>query len=197
MALPLMAREKFTQSAVNEYTGWMTWSGILPLSQKEADAVWADPVLRRRVMKSRAAYKNKSKAPGIIQAKTRVVLIVCNDPDLTRLTRDSPTPTRLSEFVILAIAASGANRAFQEDGLQWHLWLSDAEKAFLQGVQDKTERGNQPPNMAPPRDPTLEAANAYPAPLYEIVGNCYGLANAPRVWSVPCAGLDSRSTPLR
>ena len=98
------------------------------------------------------------------------------------LTRDSPTPTRLSEMLILAIATAGANRAFNFDGEIWRLWLSDAEKAFLQGKQDLTERGGQPLFMEPPRDPILRDAGAYPAPLYKITGNGYGLSNAPRVW---------------
>ena len=132
-------------------------------------------------MKSRGAYKDKSRGTGPLQAKTRVVIIGCQDPDLRQLTRDSPTPTRLSEYLILSIAASGANILFTVDGKKWYLWLSDASQAFLQGSQDPSER-NGPLYMEPPKDPIRHEAGAFPAALYEVTGNCYGLANAPRVW---------------
>ena len=181
-ALPVMMRGKYVQSAISEYEGWMAWGGLQPLTEKEAMQVWSDPKMKRRVMKSRAAYRDKARGMGQLKAKTRVVIIGCMDPDLKVLTRDSPTPTRLSEMLILAIATAGANRLFNFDGEIWRLWLSDAEKAFLQGKQDLTERGGQPLYMEPPRDPILRDAGAYPAPLYKITGNGYGLANAPRVW---------------
>ena len=89
-------------------------------------------------------YRDKSRGVGEIRAKARVVLIGCCDPDLERLTRDSPTPTRLSECILMSVAASGANGDFNNDGRIWRLWVSDAEKAFLQGDQDTTERSGQP-----------------------------------------------------
>ena len=54
----------------------------------------------------------------------------------------------------------------------------------LQGSQDPSER-NGPlymELMEPPKNPIQHKAGAFPALLYEITGNCYGLANAPRVW---------------
>ena len=36
--------------------------------------------------------------------------------------------------------------------------------------------------MEPPRDPIQVEAGSFPSDLYQIQGNCYGLANAPRVW---------------
>ena len=182
MAMPWPAIEKFIESAYTEYEGWMNWSTIRPLTKDEVKQVLSDPVLKRRILRSRAAYKDKSRGIGELRAKTRVVLIGCADPDLRQLTRDSPTPTRLSETIIMAIAASGANRLFQGDGKSWSLWLSDAEKAFLQGEQDSSERYDLPLFMEPPNDPIIKASGAYSAELYQITGNCYGLSNAPRVW---------------
>ena len=183
MEMNVMTRDKYVASAKNEFNGWMDWAGVRPLSEAEAQKVWKTPALRRRILKSRAAYRDKNRGMGELKAKTRVVLVGCGDPDLRQLTRDSPTPSRLSEFLILSIATAGANRDFNNDGLKWSLWLSDAEKAFLQGSQDMSERSGDI-YMQPPRDPILEAANAFPAPLYQVTGNCYGLANAPRVWYV-------------
>ena len=181
MTMPTMSQDAFIQSCAKEYQGWMKWTSVRPLTQKEADEVMSDPAPRRRVLKSRAAYRDKARGIGKIRAKCRVVLIGCNDPDLRQLTRDSPTPSRLSEVVVLSVAASGANRVFNNDNKQWFLWLSDAEKAFLQGLQDKSER-NGPLFMSPPDDPLIKASGSFPAPLYEVTGNCYGLPNAPRVW---------------
>ena len=179
--LPLMMRQKYVESATKEYNGWMDWHGIRPLSDAEAQEVRRDPRLRRRIMKSRAAYRDKARGQGQLRAKTRVVIIGCGDPDLRQLTRDSPTPSRLSEFVILSSAAAGMNRQFNHDGRLWKLWISDAAQAFLQGRQDESERGG-PLFMEPPRDPIQVEAGSFPSDLYQIQGNCYGLANAPRVW---------------
>lgn len=181
VAMPAMMQDKFIQSADKEYQGWMRWTGIRPLTESEANEVWSSPTLRKRILRSRAAYKDKSRGLGELRAKTRVVLVGCGDPDLRQLTRDSPTPSRLSEFLVLSIATAGANRMFHNQPHRWYLWLSDAAQAFLQGRQDPSERSG-PIFMQPPRDPIIEAAGAYPASLYEVTGNCYGLANAPRVW---------------
>ena len=181
VAMPTMMQDKFIQSADKEYQGWMRWTGIRPLTESEANEVWSSPTLRKRILRSRAAYKDKSRGLGELRAKTRVVLVGCGDPDLRQLTRDSPTPSRLSEFLVLSIATAGANRMFDNQPHRWYLWLSDAAQAFLQGRQDPSERSG-PLFMQPPRDPIIEAAGAYPASLYEVTGNCYGLANAPRVW---------------
>ena len=36
--------------------------------------------------------------------------------------------------------------------------------------------------MKPPRGPVIDEVGAYSAPLYEVLGNAYGLPDAPRVW---------------
>ena len=181
MAMDEDTIQSFVKSAVNEHDGWMSWAGVRSLSPAEAKNVFQDPKLRRRIMKARAAYKDKARGVPPLKAKTRVVIIGCGDPDLRQLTRDAPTPTRLSEFIILSIAAAGANKEFNNDGQQWTLWISDAEKAFLQGQQDKSERSG-PIYMMPPQDPIIKRAQVFTSPLYEITGNCYGLCNAPRTW---------------
>ena len=38
--------------------------------------------------------------------------------------------------------------------------------------------------MQSPRDPILSQAAAFPAAMYEVHGHVYGLANAPRLWSL-------------
>ncbi|CAK9042996.1 Integrase catalytic domain-containing protein (Fragment), partial [Durusdinium trenchii] len=171
VAMPKAAYDKFVEAASHEYTGWMQWSTIKPLTLKRIQEIRNDPVLRRRILKSRVAYKDKSKGQGQLRAKARTVLIGRQDPDLKQLTRDSPTPTRLSEMVVMSIATAGANCQFNQDGRRWHMWISDAEKAFLQGQQDSTERQGLPIFMEPPSDPIIKDAGAYPCELYEVVGN--------------------------
>lgn len=184
MTMPAAVKDKYVASVVKEYEGWVKLSGIRPLTDAEAEKGFQDPRLRKRMLKSRAAYKDKSRGMGglnAIMAKCRVVLIVCNDPDFRQLSRDSPTPRRLAEHIVLSSAAAGANRLFNDDGRKWFLWLSDAAQAFLQGRQDSAERSG-PIYMAPLNDPLIVEAGAYPARLYEVTGNCYVLANAPRIW---------------
>ena len=104
--------QKYVDSAASEYSGWLAWGGIGPLSKAEEQRVISDPRLRRRVMKSRAAYRHKNRGVPPLKPKTRVVIIGCSDPDLRQLSLDRPTPSRASEFMILAVATAGANGEF-------------------------------------------------------------------------------------
>ena len=90
---PYMVKEKYIEAASNEFSGWTEWSSIRPLTQKQADEIRADPQQRRRILRSRAAYRDKNKGLGHSRARCRVVLIGCQDPDLTSLTRSQPTPS--------------------------------------------------------------------------------------------------------
>lgn len=128
MKLDADSIQKYVDSAKNEYDGSMKWGGVRLLSKQEAAQVRSSARLKRRVMKSRAAYRDKARGCGPLKAKTRVVVIGCGDRDLRQLSRDSPTPSRLSEMVIMMIAASGANGDFNQDNLRWTLWVSDAER---------------------------------------------------------------------
>ena len=182
IGLPRASYEKYLDAVRTESNNWFSWGGIMPVPTKEAHAILNDPVLGRRVLKSRAAYRDKNKGLGEIRAKCRVDLLGCNDPDLFNLTRDSPTPTRLSESIVMAIAAAGANGEVNHDKKLWRLWISDAKSAFLQGEQNLDERAG-PLYMKPPRDPLIAETNTFSADLYQVLGNGYGLPDAPRVWS--------------
>ena len=71
MKMAPSAIDQFVQSAVKEYNGWTKWTGIVPLSNAEAQKILDDPSLRRRVIKSRAAYRDKSRGLGPLQPKTK------------------------------------------------------------------------------------------------------------------------------
>eukprot|EP00439_Symbiodinium_sp_Y106_P045572 s1978_g5.t2 len=179
--LPRPQYEEYLQATRVENDNWMSWGGIQPISHREAKRITGDLSTARRILRARAAYRDKSKGVGQLRPKCRVVIIGCQDPDIFNITRDSPTPTRLSETLLMTIAAAGANRSVCGSNKQWHLWVSDAKSAFLQGDQDASER-NGPLYMRPPRDPLITETNSFPAELYMVTGNCYGLPNAPRVW---------------
>ena len=98
-----------------------------------------------------------------------------------QLSRDSPTPSRLSEAIILAFAAAGANGEVNGERGFWKLWISDAKSAFLQRERNHEERDG-PLFMYPPKDPLMLATGAFSAELYEVLGNCFGLPDAPRLW---------------
>ncbi|CAE7509174.1 RE1 [Symbiodinium sp. CCMP2456] len=181
LELPRAQYEEYLEATRLESDTWMSWGGIQPVSKKEAKRIMGDPKLSRRVLKARAAYRDKAKGVGPLRAKCRVVIIGCADPDIFSISRDSPTPTRLSEALLMTIATAGANRELGFSGDRWFLWASDAKSAFLQGTQDTSERAG-PLFMLPPKDPLMEETNSFPADLYVITGNCYGLPNAPRVW---------------
>ena len=173
MRLPEDQRVLYEDAAEKEYLNWNNYSSARPLTRQEALEVLKDQNLCRRILRSRNCYRDKNVGRGPVRAKARTVVIGCSDPDLAELERTSPTPSRISLMLILQIYASGKG-----DG--WILFGSDATAAFLQGG-----RGTRKDRlfMFPPRDPISQARNCFPAGLYEIVGNVYGLANAPLEWA--------------
>ena len=171
----------FVQSAKDEEASWKSWNSIRPLSPREAEEVRKSPILRGRVIKARAAYRDKSKGAFPLRPKTRVVAIGCADPDLYSLNRDCATPTRQSEYMVLGIFVAGVNKMFNHKKSRWVLWGGDVKTAFLQGSQEDRQL---PLFLEPPRDGITKMAQTFQSPLYQILGNIYGLANAPRVWQL-------------
>ena len=135
---------------------------------------------RKRILKSRTAFRDKAKNVGPLRAKARCGF-GCNDPDLYSLSRESATPTRQAEMLVYAIFIFGKNGKMNRDGTKWCLWTGDVKTAFLQGVPESRE---EPLYPAPPRDEVSIRAKTSPAPLYLIQGNIYGLASAPRTWTL-------------
>ena len=180
--VPRPTYDKYLDAMYVELENWMSWGGIRPLSRQEGDKVMNDPSLRRIVLRSRPTYKDKNRGIGEVKAKCRVVLIGCNDPDIFSLTQDAPTPTRLREALVMAIAAAGAfNRKMCGDGCRWSLWISDAKSAFLQGEHNREERAG-PLYMLAPCDPLIIETGCFASQVYEVLGNGYGFPDSPRVW---------------
>ena len=175
--------QAFVEATVKEANSFTTWKSLKPISDEEAVHILADPALKRRIITSRACYRDKNKNVPPLKAKTRIVCRGNQDPDLVNLTRQAPTPTRTSEMLVYIIFVSGANgKAFGSEG-QWYLWCGDASTAFLQGTPDWSERSGKL-YLKAPRDPIIIRAKVFPHQLYEITGNIYGLSNAPFTWAV-------------
>ena len=116
------------------------WRCLRPIPPEEEQEIMSNPELKKRVINSRGCYRDKNKGVPPLNAKARIVAQGNQDPDLRSLTRQSPTPNRVSEFLVMAIFVSGINQMAFDSALRWKLWIADAATAFLQGAQDMTER---------------------------------------------------------
>ena len=123
-----------------EEASWRELQSIQPVSNQEADQILNDKQARRRVIRSRAAFRDKNRGQGEIKAKARVVALGHCDPDIFKITRESPTPGRIAEHLAYAFIVAGANAEIGNSGKKWNSWLADASTAFLQGQQPDHER---------------------------------------------------------
>ena len=75
ITMPQAHVQKFLQAIEKEANSWMEWRSIKPLTDAEIAEIKGDAVLRRRVMKSRAAYRDKNRQRGDLKAKCRIVVL--------------------------------------------------------------------------------------------------------------------------
>ena len=153
---------------------------MIPLDDKQAKAILQDPIQKKRVLRSRSAFRDKSKGIPPLKAKRRVVALGHLDPDLFSLSRECATPSRQAEYLLLCIFLSGRNQLAFDQSSTWSLWSGDVKTAFLQGTPE--ERA-QPLYLLPPADGVTKSAGVFSAPMYLVKGSIYGLANAPRTWA--------------
>ena len=85
-------------------------------------------------MRACACYRDKLNGRGgeDIQAKCRIALLGCNDPDLYDIERYAPTATTTA-LHLLQIAAYNQTAA----GGAWQVVTGDVSNAFLQGKSQK------------------------------------------------------------
>ena len=150
----------------------MEWRSVKALSHQEVSDVLKDKILAR----TRSCFRDKAKGLGPLRAKCRAVALGHCDPDLRRLNR---TLNRTSEHVLLLVLTAGSNNNTKK---KWFGWTGDAATAFLQGEQPATER-TLPLYLKPPDDGVTRSTGCWKAPLYLVLTNIYGLANAPRLWA--------------
>lgn len=177
-ATPKSHIQKFLATIKKEANSWAEWGSIRPLSEQEIEHVRADPQLRRRVLRSPAAYCDKNRGQGKLKAKCRIVALGHCDPDIYNLTRSSPTSGRTTEHMLFAMSVAGMNSELGDTSKTWKTWLGDAATAFLQGKQANGER-RLPLYMARPRGPLIDLTPFWKTDLYEVLGNIYGLPNTP------------------
>lgn len=180
--MPSASVQKFLQAIEKEANSWSEWNSIRPLSPEEIAKVKGDPILRKRILRSRAAYRDKNRNQGELRAKCRIVALGHQDPDLYDITRSSPTPGRATEMIVYLVAVSGLNKEFNETGHAWRPWLGDAATAFLQGRQPDDER-KLPLFLRRPQDPLIDMTPFWKTEIYQVTGNIYGLPNAPYLWT--------------
>ena len=130
MASPPDVVDLYVESNKKEYASWMSWSCIRPLSAEEVQKVKSAPSLKKRIIPSRNAYRDKNRGAGpTIRAKCRTVVLGCQDPDLATPPRSSPTPCKTAEMVTLQIAVFGMNGQVELTQLEWSLWSGDVSAA--------------------------------------------------------------------
>ena len=173
--------DAYVEANNKEYQSWMSWGSIKPLEKQQIVNIKNDPNLRRRIIPARNAYRDKNRGADVLKAKCRTVVLGCCDPDIGHLDRESPTPTRVSEAVIMQLATSGLEGKVELTGLLWKLWAGDVSTAFLQGRPDPSERP-LPIFMRAPRDGIQHLAGTFPDEVYQVCGNLYGFTNAPKTW---------------
>ena len=182
LKMPEAKIQKYLAAVEKEASSWLEWQSIRPLSEAEAAKVLATPALAKRVLSARGAYRDKNRGQGELKAKCRIVALGHRDPDIFQLDRSSPTPSRSTEHFMFAAMVAGYNREFANTVHEWTSWLGDASTAFLQGTQEDANRP-LPLFMRPPKDGLIEKTNCWKATLYEVLGNIYGLPNAPFLWT--------------
>lgn len=69
--------DAFVAATRKEYDNWCQWESARPLEPQDANKILRDPVLRRRILLSRNAYRDKPCGRPPLQAKCRTVAIGC------------------------------------------------------------------------------------------------------------------------
>lgn len=128
----------------------------------------ATDIPRERLMGMRWLLTWKPIEGGGRKAKARIVIQGYQDPDLTSVSTQSPTASKLAKLLTLQFAAQS----------KWKIELADAHAAFLQGSESETKR-----KVFCFAVPELAAAlGVSESRMVQIHKACYGLANAPREW---------------
>ena len=121
-----------------------------------------------RTLRARFLLKWAKDEQGLPRAKARLVIQGFNDPDVLSgdLRTSSPTASRASKMVMLAIAACK----------RWRPWTADVATAFLQGKTQERKLYVKLPAEA------LRLLGATADTRMLLNKPCYGQADAPRRW---------------
>ena len=157
----------------------MEWKSIIPPNHQQAQQIINDPTLSKRIPEiagsiSGQAPRTRGAACKMLRGGFR--------QQRSGPTRTSPTPGRTTEYVLLSCAVAGWNQELADTDHLWLCWQGDASTAFLQVTQEDASRP-MALYMYPPSDGLISKTNCWNAPLYELMGNIYGLPNAPCLWT--------------
>lgn len=180
LAMPPAYVDKFLAAVEKEFQSWQEWNSVEPLTDDQVKDVMENSTLARRILPARACYRDKACGIGEVQAKCRIVALGHLDPDLAMLSRNAGTPSRSTEQVMYAMLVAGYNQELFDTKMSWTAWTGDASTAFLQG---RNPDRKLPLFLRPPKDGLIEMTNTWKAKLYRVLGNVYGLADAPATWS--------------
>ena len=168
MEMPQPYVDKFLAAIQKEAESWSAWQSVEPLSDAEANKVYSDEILSKRILRSRACYRDKNCGVGDVKAKCRIVGIVALghlDPDLETLTRNAATPGRVAEHIMYLAIVAGWNGELLDTPLLWKAWVADAATAFLQGTQEERKR---PLFLKAPSDGLISQTSTWKSKLYRI-----------------------------
>ena len=80
LKLPKEQLELYVESAVKEAKSWFQWESVEPLTAEQVKEVMASPKLRKRILRSRAVFRDKARGQGPLRPKCRVVCLGHLDP---------------------------------------------------------------------------------------------------------------------
>ena len=113
---------EYLKAIDKEANSWLEWKSVQPLSHEQARQVLKDKILCKRILRTRACYRDKARGQGPLRAKCRSVCLGHRDPDLFTLNRQAPTPNRSSEHVIYYMIVAGSNGEVEGTDLKWQAW---------------------------------------------------------------------------
>ena len=147
--------ESFKAAKKTEVQNWIREQAVRGVSHY---------VPRERIMRMRWVLTLKDDG----RAKARIVILGFEDPDLTDLSRSSPTMTRRTRQLIMTFATVK----------RWRMLKGDIKSAFLQGLSSEESRQI----YAYPLPELAEAIHAPVEQPVQILKAAYGLVNAPSEW---------------
>ena len=161
--LTLEQKMKFDEAQALELNNVMKSKALRSLSESELSQVNPKSIMQMRWV---LTFK-----PPDDRAKARLVVLGYQAPNLTSTQTSSPTMSRTSRNVLLALTAI----------FNFEIRAGDVTAAFLQADQDMSDQGLYV--WAPAELASLFGADpGYPVKVLQVMRAFYGLCHSPRAW---------------
>ena len=153
-------KEKFRAAKQKEVNAWMDHKTV-----KRVAGVTLDPsqIMKRRWI---LVWKPPEKEGGERRAKARLVILGFQDPGISYVPNDAPTPRKDGKSLLLQMVSSQ----------RWTLLNFDISTAFLKGEGDGRKLGIHPTQEI------SEALKMKGSEQCQVVGGAYGRIDAPYLW---------------